>query len=89
MKAFVTVMGQDRKGIIARTSTLLADCNINILDINQTIIQDIFTMIMLVDIEKSTASFSALSQQLDDLGAELGLEIRIQHEDIFKSMHRI
>lgn len=89
MKAFVTVMGQDRKGIIARTSTLLADNNINILDINQTILQDIFTMVMLVDIKESTTSFSDLSRQLENLGKELCLEIRIQHEDIFNSMHRI
>lgn len=89
MRAFVTVMGQDRKGIIARTSTLLADNNINILDINQTIIQSIFTMVMLVDIESSTTPFSELAEKLEALGEELGLEIRIQHEDIFKSMHRI
>lgn len=89
MKAFVTVMGQDRKGIIARTSTLLAENNINILDINQTIIQNIFTMVMLVDIKESNASFSDLVSQLENLGEELGLEIRIQHEDIFNSMHRI
>ncbi|MBQ7109573.1 MAG: ACT domain-containing protein [Clostridia bacterium] len=89
MRAFVTVMGQDRKGIIARTSTLLADNNINILDINQTIIQSIFTMVMLVDIESSATPFSELVQKLEALGEELGLEIRIQHEDIFKSMHRI
>lgn len=89
MKAFVTVMGEDRKGIIAKTSTLLADNDINILDINQTIIQTTFTMVMLVDIKESKTSFADLVKQLEGLGAELGLEIRIQHEDIFNSMHRI
>ena len=89
MKAFVTVMGEDRKGIIAKTSTLLADNDINILDINQTIIQTTFTMVMLADIKDSKTSFADLVKQLEDLGKELGLEIRIQHEDIFNSMHRI
>ncbi len=89
MKAFVTVMGEDRKGIIARTSTLLADNDINILDINQTIIKTTFTMVMLVDIKESKTSFADLVKQLEGLGNELGLEIRIQHEDIFNSMHRI
>ena len=89
MKAFVTVMGQDKKGIIAKTSTLLADNDINILDINQTIIQSTFTMVMLVDIKDSKTSFANLVKQLESLGEELGLEIRIQHEDIFNSMHRI
>ncbi|MBQ3573421.1 MAG: ACT domain-containing protein [Clostridia bacterium] len=89
MKAFVTVMGEDRKGIIARTSTLLAENDINILDINQTIIQTTFTMVMLVDIKDSKTSFADLVKQLEALGKELGLEIRIQHEDIFNSMHRI
>lgn len=89
MKAFVTVMGEDRKGIIAKTSALLADNDINILDINQTIIKTTFTMIMLVDIKESKTSFADLVKQLEALGDELGLEIRIQHEDIFNSMHRI
>ncbi len=89
MKAFVTVMGEDRKGIIAKTSTLLADNDINILDINQTIIKTTFTMVMLVDIKDSKTPFADLVKQLEGLGDELGLEIRIQHEDIFNSMHRI
>lgn len=89
MRAVVTVMGQDRTGIIAKTSALLAECEINILDITQTIIQNIFTMVMLVDIEKCTIGFSEVAEKLDNLAKELSLEIRIQHEDIFNSMHRI
>lgn len=89
MRAIVTVMGEDKTGIIAKTSALLADNNINILDITQTILQELFTMVMLVDLENSKADVDEISAQLDKLGEELGLEMRIQHEDIFKSMHRI
>ena len=89
MKAVVTVMGIDKTGIIAKVSTCLSDFNINILDINQTIMQNIFTMIMLVDIKEATNDFSNISHSLENLGKDLGVEIRIQHEDIFNSMHKI
>lgn len=89
MRAVVTVMGKDQTGIIAKTSTLLADNGVNILDITQTILQDIFTMVMMVDIKDSKIEFSALGEQLSKLGDSMGLEIRIQHEDIFNSMHRV
>ncbi len=89
MRAVVTVIGVDKTGIIAKTSGLLANNDINILDITQTILQDLFTMVMLVDIDKSKIGFGELSKQLEELGVELGVEIRVQHEDIFKSMHRI
>ena len=79
-------MGTDKTGIIAKTSGLLADNN---LDITQTILQDIFTMIMMVDIEKCKVGFKELSDKLEELGNEIGVEIRIQHTDIFNSMHRI
>lgn len=89
MRAVVTVMGKDRTGIIAATSGLLAENDVNILDITQTILQDLFTMVMLVDIEKAKIDFKSLGTKLEDLGKELGVEIRVQHEDIFNSMHRI
>lgn len=89
MRAVVTVMGKDRTGIIAKTSTLLAENGVNILDIAQTILQDIFTMTMMVDIEKCSIGFDELAAKLDELGRDIGLEIRIQHSDIFNSMHRI
>ena len=89
MKAVVTVMGIDKTGIIAKVSTCLSDFNINILDINQTIMQNIFTMIMLVDIKEATNDFVNIAETLEKLGKELGVEIRIQHEDIFNSMHKI
>lgn len=89
MKAVITVIGKDRVGIIYSVTQILAKSKINILDISQTIMQDIFTMIMLVDISKNEVSFAETSDKLKDLGEELGLSIRIQHEDIFNSMHRI
>ena len=89
MKAILTVIGKDRIGIIAAVSNILADSNINILDISQTIMQGFFTMIMLVDISQMSLNFSEISERLDMKGQELGLSIRLQHEDIFNAMHRI
>jgi len=89
MRAIVTVIGKDKVGIIASLSNILANCNVNILDISQTTMQDIFTMIMLVDISGLNIPFSELSEQLEKKGVELGLSVRIQHEDIFNSMHQI
>lgn len=87
--AVITVVGHDRVGIIARVSGLLADRQINIKDISQTILQDVFTMIMLVDLEKMNTDIKQLADQLEQLGHELGLSIRVQHSDIFDAMHRI
>jgi ACT domain-containing protein len=89
VKAVVTVIGKDRVGIIAAISGVLAGCNVNILDISQTIMQEIFTMIMIVDISKMKGNFTQLSEKLEDIGRDMGLQIKIQHEDIFNSMHRI
>ena len=89
MRAVITVVGQDKIGIIAEVSRLLADKHVNILDISQTIMQDMFTMIMLVNLEKTEVSFKEISDTLHSLGETLSLSIRIQHEDLFQSMHRI
>ena len=89
MKAVITVIGVDKVGIIAKVSNLLADANINILDINQTIMNDLFTMIMYTDISKMQAEFSVVADKLEALGEEMGIRIAITHEDIYKSMHRI
>ena len=89
VRAVITVSGKDRVGIIAGVSNILADSNVNILDITQTIMQDVFTMITLVDISSCNIPFDILSEKLDKKGVELGLKIQIQHEDIFNSMHRI
>lgn len=87
MKAVVTVVGQDQKGIIAKTSGVLFENGVNILDISQTIMQEMFTMIMLVEYDGVTAE--ELSDKLDVLAKEMGLSIRFQREELFSSMHRI
>ena len=89
MKAVVTVVGEDKIGIIAGVSTILSECNANIMDISQTILQDYFTMMMLVDLSKVEMGLEELKAQLQQTGKELGVSIQIQHEDIFRSMHRI
>lgn len=89
MRAVVTVIGKDKIGIIAGVSSILAESKSNILDISQTTMQDIFTMVMMVDISQLNISFSQLSDMLEEKGKEIGLSIKIQHEDIFNSMHRI
>lgn len=89
MRAIVTVMGKDCAGIIAKVSGCLYKHGVNILDINQTIMQDIFTMIMLVDLRDSAENANLLSKELDELGKEIGVDIRMQNEEIFNSMHRI
>ena len=89
MNAIVTVLGQDRVGIIAAVCNRLANYNVNILDISQTILQGAFTMVMAVDVSRSTASFGELGKGLSELGAEMGLSIRIQREEIFNAMHTI
>ncbi len=89
MKAVITVLGSDRIGIIAAVTNVLAKVNVNILDISQTIMDKIFTMVMLVDVSQANVPFGEVSKALDEIGAELGVSIRIQHEDIFNSMHRI
>lgn len=88
-KIIVTIVGQDRVGIVARTCNYLADNNINILDITQTILQEYFNMMMIVDISKSMKSFDEVAKELDELGQEIGVKILAQREEIFTSMHRI
>lgn len=88
-KAVITVVGNDSIGIIARVSHLLAENKVNINDITQTILEDIFTMIMIVDLEKSDADMKTLDEKLEHLGIEMGLSIRIQHAGLFNAMHRI
>ena len=87
MNAVVTVMGIDRTGIIAKVSGCLYRHNVNILDINQTIMENIFTMVMLVDLEGANAA--EVTNELNAVGKEIGVDIRLQNEEIFKSMHRI
>lgn len=89
MKAIVTVIGKDRVGITAAVCVLLAQHNINILDITQTVLQDNFTMVMLVDTSACSASIGEMADILAKAGEEQALSIRIQREDIFNAMHRI
>ena len=89
MRAVITVVGTDKKGIIAKISGLLYETDINILDISQTIMQDMFTMVMLVDISASKILFDQIVDRLNEIGDEIGVKIQIQHEDIFNSMHKI
>ncbi|MDK2823943.1 MAG: hypothetical protein PWQ67_739 [Clostridia bacterium] len=85
----VTVVGKDKVGIIASVANVLADLNANILDISQTILQEFFTMIMIVDIANCTVDFSTLKEKLEEKGQEIGVKISAQHEDVFQFMHRI
>ena len=89
MRAIVTVLGKDRVGIMSLVCALLAQHNVNILDISQTILQEDFTMVMLVDTTACDKSIVEISQLLEDAGRERNLSIRIQREDIFNAMHRI
>ena len=88
-RVVVTVVGKDKKGIIAAVSGVLAEWEVNILDISQTILQEFFTMIMIVDLAEATVSFSQLREQLGVLGQKYGVVISCQHEEIFQYMHRI
>ena len=89
MKAIVTVVGKDQVGIIAAVANKLAEFNVNILDISQTVMQGYFTMMMVVEVSGCTVPVAELSQRMDEMGKEKGLSIRVQREDIFEAMHRI
>ncbi|SEP72231.1 ACT domain-containing protein [Lachnospiraceae bacterium RM5] len=88
-KSIITVVGKDSVGIIAKVCTYLAESNINILDISQTIVEDYFNMMMIVDANNANKNISNVADELDALGKEIGVQIKIQQEDIFNSMHRI
>ena len=89
MKAVVTVVGKDAVGIIANVCTVLAQYNVNVLDISQTVMQGYFTMMMAVDTSKSEIPFAELAKKLEAKGEEMGMSIRLQREDIFEAMHRV
>ena len=86
---FIIVIGADKKGIVAKISNLLYDCNINIEDINQKIMETYFVMTMLVDMKDSTSSIEIVRSRLDKIGEQMELKIQLQHEDILKMMHRV
>ncbi len=88
-KSIITVVGKDTVGIIAKVCTYLADNDVNILDISQTIVDEYFNMMMIVDCNSAKKDVSSMADDLDSLGKNIGVDIRIQHEDIFNNMHRI
>lgn len=88
-KTIITVLGKDTVGIIAKVCAYLANNNINILDISQTIVQDYFNMMMIVDMNQSAKPFHDISEDLKQVGEEIGVKITCQREDIFNKMHRI
>lgn len=87
--AVLTVVGIDKPGIIANVTTILADNNVNVINITQTILKDIFQMIMLIDTSSCSVSFKELSNKLDDKSEQIGCQIRLQQREVFTSMHRI
>ncbi len=89
MKAIVTVVGKDRVGIIAEVCLQLAAFQVNVLDISQTVMQGYFTMMMAVDVTACTVPLAELCKTMDAKGQEMGLNIRVQREDIFQAMHRV
>ena len=89
MRAVITVIGHDTVGIIAKTSAVLSRHNVNILDITQSVMGDIFAMVMFADISACSVPFRDLQNELEALGAEIGVQIRAVHEDIFNAMHTV
>ena len=89
MKTIVSVIGKDAVGIISKVSAICSECNANIADITQSVLQDMFVMVMLTEIKELNCTFSEYSEKMTNLGKEKGLDIRVMHEDIFNSMHRI
>ena len=89
MKAIVTVLGRDRVGIIASVCALLSEYNINILDISQTILDDIFSMTMLTTLNPEVADFNTVQEKLEAVGESLGVQIIVQREDVFQMMYKI
>lgn len=89
MRAVISVIGKDMVGILAKISVRCAEANANVVDVTQTILQDMFVMVMIVEIDKINCGFGELADSLTGMGTEMGLDIRVMHEDIFNSMHRI
>lgn len=88
-KAVITVIGKDMVGILAKVSALCAEKGVNVLEVTQSVLQDLFVMVMLVDITKATVRVADLADIFDKLGEEMDLKIHIMHEDIFNSMHKV
>lgn len=89
MKAVITVLGKDSVGILSKVSTVCAEVGANIIEVTQSVLQDMFAMIMLAEIDNTSVPFDELGKRMDKLGEENNLKIHVMHEDIFNSMHKI
>ncbi|MBQ9965288.1 MAG: ACT domain-containing protein [Clostridia bacterium] len=89
MRTIISVIGKDTVGIISKVSAVCTECNANIVDITQSVLQDMFVMVMLTEISALNCSFGEFSDKMKALGEEINTDIRVMHEDIFNSMHRI
>ncbi|MEG0541348.1 MAG: ACT domain-containing protein [Angelakisella sp.] len=89
MRAVVTVIGKDMVGILAKVSTACASCNANVIEVTQSVMQDMFAMIMMVDISSLNVDFDSFVSTVENIGTEMALSTHVMHEDIFNSMHRI
>lgn len=89
MLAVITVTGKDTVGVLAKVSTVCAEVNANIIDVSQTVMQGMFAMVMLADVDKLSCEFTELVDRMEELGKGMGYVIHVMHEDIFNSMHRI
>ena len=89
MKAVLSVIGQDRVGIMARISNECAEYGVNILDVSQTVLQNMFCMIMICDTEKLNTEFGVFCEHMESVGKEMNMSVKVMHEDLFNSMHKI
>ncbi len=89
MRAIITVVGRDMVGILAKVAGECAKVNANVIEVNQSVLQDMFAMIMLIDISKITCKLGDFGEAMDVVGQEMGLKIHVMHEDLFNSMHRV
>ena len=88
-KTIITVVGKDTVGIIAKVCTYLSESGVNVLDISQTIVSGYFNMMMIIELQNSSKDFGLICDELENLGKEIGVNIKLQHENIFNKMHRI
>lgn len=89
MRAVITVVGRDKVGILAKVSQMCADNNVNVIEVSQSILQDMFCMMMLTDVSECNVPFTEFAENLSKQGEEMNLSVRAMHEDVFNSMHRI
>ncbi|MFQ9871549.1 MAG: ACT domain-containing protein [Oscillospiraceae bacterium] len=89
MRAVITVIGKDMVGIVAKVSAICADMNVNIMEVTQSVLQDVFAMIMLIDISSMKTPLADLTDAMQKLGDEIGVKIHVMHESVFDSMHRV